>query len=242
MIKAIAIDDEENALGIITEFSSNLAEIQLVKTFLDPNKALDYLSGNEDIQLVFLDIQMNKLNGLKLAENLNKKIKVVLTTAYPDFALQGFDLDVTDYLLKPFSFDRFHRSVKKVMQVISETEEQENPMVNASPSLDDYIFVRCDHKTKKIQISEITYIEGSGNYVTIHTFQSKYLVLQNLKKFEEQLLPYRFVRVHKSYIISIAHLDSIEKSSVKVANEEIPLSDSYKESIQKFIDANFKQF
>lgn len=242
MIQAIAIDDEENALGIIKTYAEKIAFFKLVAQFTDPLEGLKYLMENPSIDLVFLDIQMNRLNGLDLAKSIQPQTKIVLTTAYPDFALQGFELDVTDYLLKPFSFERFERSIQKVRALIQPKTVGKTglPKMKADPQ--DFIFVRTDYKTQKLRIMDITHIEGSGNYVTIYTGKTKYLVLQNMKTFEEQLMPYQFVRIHKSYIISVAHVDTIEKSSVKIGQEEIPLSESYKEAFHQFIDIHYKQF
>lgn len=240
MIQAIAIDDEENALGIISTYSKSIADFKLLHTFSDPILGLEYIQRNTQINCVFLDIQMNKLNGLDLAKKLNPTLKIIFTTAYPDFALQGYELDVADYLLKPFSFDRFNKSIQKV-RALSEGFEK-NKMAKLKLDQQDVIFVRTDYKTQKIRIIDILYIEGSGNYVTIHTTKIKYLVLQNLKSFEEQLMPYQFIRIHKSFIISLNHLESIEKSHVKIGEQEIPLSESYKEAFHQFLDINFKQF
>lgn len=242
MIKAIAIDDEENALGIIKTYGEKLPRFQLLAQFTDPIEGLKYLMEHPGIDLVFLDIQMNRLNGLDLAKSIPNSTKIVLTTAYPDYALQGFELDVADYLLKPFSFERFERSIQKVRALLQQPgqESPAQPKMKADPQ--DFIFVRTDYKTQKVRIMDITHIEGSGNYVTIHAGKTKYLVLQNMKTFEQQLMPYQFIRVHKSYIISLAHVDSIEKSSVKIGQEEIPLSESYKEALQQFLDNNYQQF
>ena len=242
MIKAIAIDDEENALGIIKTYGEKLPRFQLLAQFTDPIEGLKYLMEHPGIDLVFLDIQMNRLNGLDLAKSIPSTTKIVLTTAYPDYALQGFELDVADYLLKPFSFERFERSILKVRAILQQPgqENPAQPKMKADPQ--DFIFVRTDYKTQKLRIMDITHIEGSGNYVTIHAGKTKYLVLQNMKTFEQQLMPYQFIRVHKSYIISLAHVDSIEKSSVKIGQEEIPLSESYKEALQQFLDNNYQQF
>jgi DNA-binding LytR/AlgR family response regulator len=242
MIQAIAIDDEENALGIIKTYGEKIASFKLVAQFTDPIEGLKYLMEHTGIDLVFLDIQMNRLNGLDLAKSIPQTTKIVLTTAYPDYALQGFELDVADYLLKPFSLARFERSIQKVRALLHEPGQETagQPKMKADPQ--DFIFVRTDYKTQKVRIMDITHIEGSGNYVTIHAGKTKYLVLQNMKTFEQQLMPYQFIRIHKSYIISLAHLDTIEKSSVKIGQEEIPLSESYKESLQQFLDNNYQQF
>ncbi|MBT9485241.1 LytTR family DNA-binding domain-containing protein [Sediminibacterium sp.] len=240
MIQAIAIDDEVNALGIISTYSKSIADFKLIHIFSDPIKGLEYIQQNTQINCVFLDIQMNKLNGLDLAKKINPTLKVVITTAYPDYALQGFELDVADYLLKPFSFERFNRSIHKIKALINGNNNQQIPKLKLD--FQDVIFVRTDYKTQKIRIMDILYIEGSGNYVTIHTTKLKYLVLQNLKSFEEQLTPYQFIRIHKSFIISLSHLDSIEKSYIKIGDQEIPLSESYKDTFNQFLDLNFKQF
>ncbi len=242
MIKAIAIDDEENALGIIKTYGEKIASFKLVAQFTDPIEGLKYLMEHAGIDLVFLDIQMNRLNGLDLAKSIPQQTKIVLTTAYPDYALQGFELDVVDYLLKPFSLVRFERSIQKVRALLKEPGQETAGQAKLKADPQDFIFVRTDYKTQKLRIMDITHIEGSGNYVTIHAGKTKYLVLQNMKTFEEQLMPYQFIRIHKSYIISLAHVDTIEKSSVKIGQEEIPLSESYKESFQQFLDIHYKQF
>lgn len=242
MIKAIAIDDEENALGIIKTYGAKMANYQLEAIFTDPIEGLKYMVEHSGIDLVFLDIQMNRLNGLDLAKSINKQTKIVLTTAYPDFALQGFELDVADYLLKPFSYERFERAIQKVRALLQSPEQEKLAQPKMLADQQDFIFVRTDYKTQKLRIMDITHIEGSGNYVTIHTGKTKYLVLQNMKNFEEQLMPYQFIRIHKSYIISLAHVDTIEKSSVKIGQEEIPLSESYKEAFQQFLDRHYRQF
>jgi len=245
MITAIAVDDEMNALGIIKEFSQRIVDLDLIQTFTDPTKALQFATATKKkIDLVFLDIQMSRLNGLTLAEHLPANSRIILTTAYPDYALQGYEMDVVDYLLKPFSFERFERAVQKVRLLQSTTtsdnvyKEQEK----IKPAGDDFIFVRTDYKTIKVKISDITYIEGSGNYVTLHTVKGKILVLQNLKKFEEQLMPYQFIRVHKSFIVSLNHIESIEKGWILIDKQEIPIGESYREPFQQFLNKNYKQF
>lgn len=244
MISAIAVDDEANALGIIDEFSHRIPYVNLIQKFTDPTKVLQFISErNHQIDLVFLDIQMNRLNGLTLATRLPKQCKVILTTAYPDYALQGFDLDVVDYLLKPFSFDRFERAIKKVTLLKhSENGPCQDIQSKIIPSTDDFIFVRTDFKTVKIRIREIYYIEGSGNYVTLSTEKGKIIVLQNLKKFEEQLMPYSFIRVHRSYIISLKHIESIEKGWIQINSQEIPIGEAYREAFFSFLNKNYHHF
>lgn len=244
MINAIAVDDEMNALGIIREFSQRILGLKLKDTFTDPTKVLQFIKeSREPIDLVFLDIQMNRLNGLVLAEYLPAHCHIILTTAYPDYALQGYEMDVVDYLLKPFSFERFERAIQKV-RLLQNTITQSSSGIpgKIKPSSDDFIFVRTDYKTMRVMISDISFIEGSGNYVTLHTPKGKIMVLQNLKKFEEQLSPYQFVRIHKSFIVSLNHIDSIEKGWIKIEDHEIPIGESFRESFQQFLNNNYKQF
>lgn len=244
MMHAIAIDDELNALGIIEEFCKRIDDIDLLQTFTDPTKALQFTTETKTgIDLVFLDIQMSRLNGLALASHLPPGSHIILTTAYPDYALQGYEMDIVDYLLKPFSFERFERAVKKVRLLMQgEGDQKEKAHAKIQPSGSDFIFVRTDYKTMRVQINEILYIEGSGNYVTLHTTKGKIMVLQNLKKFEEQLHPYHFVRVHKSFIVSLKHIESIEKGWILIAKEEVPIGESYKEAFQQFLNENYRQF
>lgn len=243
MIQAIAVDDELNALGIIEEFSKKIPYLHLIKIFTDPTKALQFAADKTNkIDLIFLDIQMSHLNGLTLAEHLPEETRIILTTAYPDYALQGYEMDVVDYLLKPFSLERFQRAVHKVLVLQAHDDNQESISEKLKPSGDDFIFVRTDYKTLKVMINDILYIEGSGNYVTLHTRKGKILVLQNLKKFEEQLKPYQFMRVHRSFIISFQHIESIEKSWILINNVEVPIGDSYRDGFQKFLTQHYKQF
>lgn len=244
MIQAIAVDDELNALGIIEEFSKRIPELNLIETFTDPTGALRYASDKKSkIDLVFLDIQMSRLNGITLAEHLPEQTRIIITTAYPDYALQGYEMDVIDYLLKPFSFTRFQRAVHKMSLLKNgRNENTQETIQKLKPAADDFIFVRTDYKTLKVKIADILYIEGSGNYVTLHTRSGKILVLQNMRNFEEQLRPYQFIRVHRSFIISFNQIESIEKGWILINNTEIPIGDSYRDGFQDFLTTNYKQF
>lgn len=244
MIKAIAIDDEKNALGIIKEFCLRIPDIELAEMFTDPLKALSFISKHQNVDLIFLDIQMSKLNGLVLAQHLpSNKTKIILSTAYPDYALQGYEMDVVDYLLKPFSFERFERSIQKIRSLLNKTTSFiEKNSTRLTPGVDDFIFVKTDYKTLKVKLAEVLFIEGSGNYVTIHTAKSKIMALQNLKLFEEQLQPYQFIRIHKSYIVSFNYIDAIEKNSVWIGSNELPIGESYKDVLKDFMNLNYKQF
>lgn len=245
MIRAIAIDDERNALGVIREYAKKIPDFTLTETFTDPLKTLPYLYQHPEINLIFIDIQMSKLNGLELVEQLkNGRASIVLTTAYPDYALQSYQLDVIDYLLKPFSFDRFLHAVIKARQLMKVDDQAElnNQTSLNSPNSQHFIFVKSDYKVIKIAVPEILFIEGTGNYVTIQTTFGKFLSLQNMKNFEDELKPLGFFRIHKSYIISIRHIESITKKSVIVDNKELPIGDTFRDPFNDYMKLNFKQF
>ena len=237
MIHAIAIDDEANALGIIRDYAQRLPGLELVKQFTDPVKALAFINSTPGIGLVFLDIRMAKLNGIELAEQLPPNVKVVIASAYSDYAQMGFELDVVDYLLKPFSFERFERAVKKASYALGVDIgfELKNNGPKLIPKHDDIILVKVGHKVVKFRLNEITHVQGSGNYVIIHTINQKLLVLNTMKRIVELLMPYQFVRVHKSYIVSFQHIDSIEANAVIVNGISVPISDTMKDQFQEFL-------
>ncbi len=239
MIKAIAVDDEINALGIIQEFCSKTADIELKASFTNPLLIHAYCKNNPDIELVFLDIQMSQLNGLKLAESLSSlNIKIILTTAYPNYAFEGFELDAIDYLLKPISFERFERSLNKYKtsnhQLTSTFKQQADSLEKKETS----IFVRSNFRNIKINLSEIHYIEGSKNYVKIHTSKKTIMSLLNMKNIEEMLKPHQFIRVHKSYIIPFHLIEMTGKDFLKVGKTNIPIGESYKDSFTTFLKEN----
>ena len=244
MINAIAIDDERNALGIIEEYVKCTPDITLLECFTDPLKALPMLDSHAEIDLVFLDIQMQKFNGLALAKRLPKKCKIILTTAYHEYAFEGFEMDVVDYLLKPYSLERFHRAIEKaraLLQYQLPEGEKPEPPLNLKPAEADVIFVKTDFKNLRIKIDDIVLIEGTGNYVTIYTTETKMLTLQKMKVFEEHLKSYQFARIHKSYIISLQHITAVHKSSVVVGGRELPIGDSYKDLFLQRFQASYKQ-
>ncbi|MCU0387332.1 MAG: LytTR family DNA-binding domain-containing protein [Chitinophagaceae bacterium] len=238
MIKAVSIDDEINALGIIEQYIHESSGIQLIRSFTDPVEGLQYIQGNAEIDLVFLDIQMASLNGMELARRLPAQVRVIITSAYADFALEGYELDFIDYLLKPFTFSRFNRAIQKFKayhESASLSGSKTAMVPRIMPASDDIVFIKTEYKTIKLHLSEIRYIEGAGNYVAIHLENSKILTLQKLGAFEEYLAPYFFLRVHKSYIISLKHLDSIEGNYLNIGRSKIPIGDSYKEALNKLV-------
>jgi DNA-binding LytR/AlgR family response regulator len=241
MIAAVAIDDEKNALDIIKDYAGRMPDMQLVKTFTNPEQGLAFVHSDPAINLVFLDIRMAKMNGLVVAERLPSNVKIVLTTAYSDYAMMGYEVGALDYLLKPFSFDRFERAVGKVHALLNEQKTAENPRKKLLPTHDDILLVKADHKIVKIRLNELLYVEGAGNYLILHTLKGKILTLSTMKVMEEQLVPYQFLRIHKSFIVSFLHIDAIEKSQVIIAGKEIPISESYKDALLVFLGDHYNQ-
>jgi DNA-binding LytR/AlgR family response regulator len=244
MITAIAIDDEKNALGIIIEYAKIFEDLLIVETFTDPGKALTYIENNPAVDLVFLDIQMGHINGLSVAKQLPKHIKLVLTTAHAEYAVEGYEMDILDYLLKPFTQERFERSLQKFRLYVKPPDQKQlvSPVNSLTPTRDDFIFVKTDYKLMKIRLDELRIIEGAGNYIALHLEKSKILTLQNMKAFEEYLMPYKFIRVHKSFIISLKHIDSIENNTVVIGDKIIPIGESYRENLQKYLASFSRQF
>ncbi len=179
------------------------------------------------VDILFLDINMDELSGIELLESANIKSQVIITTAYQEYALKGYELSVTDYLLKPFTFNRFLQAVNKAHESMREPIRKE---------LRDFIFVKTENRLEKIMINEIVYIEGMRDYRRIHTINKKIMTLQNFSELEEVIPSSAVCRVHKSYMVSLNKIDSIERSRIKIANQLIPISDTYRDQFFKLID------
>jgi DNA-binding LytR/AlgR family response regulator len=188
--------------------------LKLVYTTQNPLEALDFIHTN-DVDLLFLDIQMAEMNGIQLIKLLHRKVGVILTTAYSEFALEGYEHDVIDYLLKPIPFDRFCKAVEKARQ---STE------VNNSDSL----FVKTEYRIQRVPLDSILYLEAKQNYVAIVTAAGQIMSLQHFGSMEEKLPPALFVRVHKSYIVALNKINTVERSQIKIGKASIPIGDSYR--------------
>jgi DNA-binding LytR/AlgR family response regulator len=218
-IKSIVIEDEPLALKKLVSFIDKIEYLEIAKTFDNAIEAISYLKNN-DIDLIFLDIQMEEFTGIQFLETLNQRPKVIITTAYDKYAVKGYELEVFDYLLKPFSFERFVKAVDKVFN-----SKLEIP----SSVTNDSIFVKTEYKLEKIKISEILYIEGMSEYLRLVTVNKKIMTKQNFKNIEELLPKNNFARVHKSFLIAIDKIENIEKNRIKINEMLIPISDSYKD-------------
>ena len=223
MINCIVVDDEQHAIDILVHYIKQTPHLNAVACTTNPIEALQ-LVASQDIDLIFLDIHMPELSGIDFIKALNGKSKVVLTTAYSEFALEGYELDVVDYLLKPIRLPRFLAAVQKVAKSLKEKEIEDIE--------DDYIFVKTESKGKllKINLADIDYIEGMKNYVAIHSGGSKIMVYTAMKEIEDRLPAKHFMRIHKSFIIRIDRITGIEGNRVllKNINSDIMIGENYK--------------
>lgn len=233
MISCIIVDDEQPAIDVLVNHVGQTPMLQLDATFTNPIEALHYISG-KDIQLVFLDVQMPELSGIDFVQALNGKSNVVLTTAYSEFALKGYDLNVVDYLVKPIRFARFLQAVQKATERISEKKEPAQPAAE-----EDHIFVKTGTKgeLQRVNFDDIDYIEAMKNYIAFNSGNRKTLVYASMKEIEDHLPRSRFIRVHKSFIIPIQKITGIKGNAIllKGVNAEILIGDSYKAELMQHI-------
>jgi DNA-binding LytR/AlgR family response regulator len=224
-IQCIVVDDEPLAVQVIEAFISKMPELQLQRSFSNPLEALACLKQEPSVKLVFLDIQMPELTGIEFMQLLQNQVDVVIISAYDEYALDGFQYEATDYLLKPVSFERF---VKAVQKVVNKQPKDISLVQN------EFIFIRTDKRIVRVNLSEILFIEALRNYVAIQTVSQKILTLQNLRGIEEILPPQKFIRVHKSFITAIDKIDSVERQRIFIGAHTIPIGDTY---VKQFFEA-----
>ncbi len=229
-IRCIVVDDEPLAIEKVRFFIEKLPQLQLMATFRDSRGAIGYLKDNP-VQLIFLDIQMDGLTGIEFVEQLtDNKPQVIFTTAFNEYAIRAFELSATDYLLKPYTFDRFSQAVFKAIDYI---RWQETASTVRKQQV-DYIFVKSGYQLVKVFLNEILYIEGMRDFQCIVTPNSKVLASHTFIELE-RILPQNFVRCQKSFIVSLPKIESIENDRIKIGNKMIPVGDSYKEDFYKRI-------
>ncbi|MFC6103713.1 LytR/AlgR family response regulator transcription factor [Olivibacter domesticus] len=240
MIRCLVVDDEPLALDIITDYIQKIPELTLSASTTNAIEGLGLVQQGA-IDLVFLDIQMPELTGIQFLKIINGKCDVILTTAYPQYALEGYELNVTDYLLKPIAFDRFYKSVQKVISQKNNTHIRNVVAETPLPSnkVGEFIFVKTEHKIQRIDYDDIYYIEGLKDYISIFTSQERIITLQNMKRMEETLPEERFIRVHKSYIVALEKIESIERGRISLKEKLIPIGDTYKDSFFKRIGEKY---
>lgn len=228
MINCVIVDDEPLAREGMANYVKDVDFLHLVETCVSPVELVSLLDRHR-VDLIFLDIQMPKMNGIDFLKIAQNPPMVIITTAFPGYALESFQLNVLDYLLKPITFDRFFKAANKARdyhQLISKPAGSGKAGQEA-----DYFFIKCGNKYEKIYFNDILYIEGMQNYVTIHTQKGKYITLLYLKNLEQNLDARSFIRVHKSYIVSISKIETIEGNEVVLPSHRIPLSRNYREQV-----------
>lgn len=228
-INCIAVDDEPLAIEKLKAFIGKLPQLQLVATFNRASAAIEFIRNNS-VHLIFLDIQMDGITGIDMVEQMMEKPQVIFTTAYNEYALKAFELAVTDYLLKPYTFDRFNLAVNKAIDYI----RWQQAISQLAPTPVDYIFVKSGYKLVKVFLNDILYIEGMRDYQCIVTPTEKILASHSFQELEKTL-PRNFVRCQKSYIVSLPKIESIENDRIKIGNKYIPIGDMYKNAFYRMI-------
>lgn len=223
--KCIIIEDEPLALERTKGYVEKVPFLHLEQTFADALAGLNYLQTNV-VDMLFLDINMDELSGIELLESSSFSCQVIITTAYQQYALKGFELNVTDYLLKPFTFQRFLQAVNKA---------QENLANRAPITAVEFIFVKTENRLEKIVVANILYIEGMRDYRRIHCEDKKIMTLQNFGELEQMLPTHLVARVHKSYMVAIAKIDAIERGRILIADQRIPISATYRDAFLALI-------
>ncbi len=239
-ISCIIVEDEPLARNLLEQYIQKVSYLHLVQSFSNPLTAIDFLRENK-VDLLFLDIQMPEITGVNLLKILpQQKPLVIFTTAYSEYALEGYELDVVDYLLKPITLERFLKAVEKIAQRLAPLKknsgEEKQEKAIETEITPNFVFVKDGTKLIKIRLQDILYIEGLKDYVIIHTPHQKVVSLQRMKNLEEQLPNSQFIRVHNSYIISLEAIDAIEKEKVQIGKVFIPVSDTYRKAFKEFIE------
>lgn len=226
MIRAIAVDDEPLALMVIENYCVRNENIELVKTFSNVKDAQKYLN-QFPIDLLFLDIQISRTNGMEFYRSMEKKIPAIFTTAFAEYALDGFNVSALDYLLKPIEYERFEEAINKAVLVLVDKKLAEDK---------EYLTIRADYKLNKIAYDDILFLEGLDDYVKIHLNNGKKITARtSMKSILEKLPENQFIRIHRSYIVNIKHITSVQNKSVNIGEQQLAVGDTYKNVIQDLI-------
>lgn len=229
--RCIIIEDEPLALERTKSFVEKVPFLELCATFDNALHGLTYLKTHP-VDILFLDINMDELSGIELLERTRINCRVIITTAYQQYALKGYELNVTDYLLKPFTFDRFLQAASKAFESMTTTvPEPPSPTVQevSTSTEPNFLFIKTENRLEKVEIKDILFIEGMRDYRRIHTVQKRIMTLQNFKELELLLPPSQVCRVHKSYMVALSKIDSIERSRIHIGDQLIPISETYRE-------------
>lgn len=231
-IKCITIDDEHLAHKLLADYIKKVPMLELAGQFKKAADALEIINTGQ-VDLIFSDIQMPDFTGIEFIESLQNKPLVIFTTAYSEYALKGYELEVIDYLLKPIEFERFIKAVNKAVgQFMLQSNHKNTPENTKTDKEQDFIFVKSGYKSIKVRLNEVLYIEGLKEYANIFTEEKKYTMLERLKNLELILLPHKFMRVHKSFIVAIDKIDAIYGNTIEIKNKKIPIGRTYKKEIE----------
>jgi len=233
MINCLLVDDDISALDLLENYIQKVSFLTLLAKCSQPAEAIRILN-NQPVDLLFLDIRMPEITGIQLLKSIKTQPAVIFTTAYKEYAIDGFDLNICDYLLKPILFERFLKAVSNANEYIAFKQQKNHPTFD-----NDLLFVKSDYKIIKIVISEILFIEGLKDYVKIYTKEKNpFITLKSMTYFENKLPGDHFIRVHRSFIIAINKIDSISKNRIIIGDKYIPISNSFKEQFYKVITKN----
>ncbi|TAI48186.1 response regulator transcription factor [Flagellimonas allohymeniacidonis] len=240
-MNCIIIDDEPLAIGVLTSYCEDLGGINIKGTFTNPFDALGILS-KENINLVFLDIEMPQINGIDFLKTIDHKPLFVFTTAYPQYAIEGFELNAVDYLVKPIPFMRFVKAINRAKEILelrtqnSKSADNLTSSSGGSGSIDQFIFVKSDYDNVKVKLEAIKYIQGLKDYLKIHTNSSKPVItLMSFKNMQAKLPSSMFIRVHRSFIVNINQINSIQRSRIVIDDMRIPIGDIYRDEFMRRI-------
>lgn len=230
-IRCLIIDDKPLALDILEDYIAKIPFLTLTHRTENPIEGLEWVQ-NGSVDLVFLDIQMPEITGIQFMKIIKGKCKVILTTAYSEYALDGYEFDVIDYLMKPIPFERFYKAALKAKEILDVPETGTPSVFLPKNEVDttDFIFVKTEHKIQNIPLNSILFVESMQNYVAFHTDNGRILSLQNLRTLEEKLPSPRFIRVHKSYIVAVSKIESVERSRIFIKKQTIPIGDTYRDA------------
>lgn len=233
--RCLIVDDEPLARELIKSYVAKLENFEIVAECSDAMKALNVLRA-KTVDLIFMDIQMPQITGIEFLKTLKHAPKVIVTTAYREYALDGFELDVVDYLLKPITFERFLKSVNKFYQMNQDDVQLVGGQSGEKGTDEMFIYVKENKKVIKIYLSEIKYIEGLSEYVQIYTDKRKVIVKTSLTQMEEKLPSEQFLRIHKSYIISVNKIEAFTANTIEIQNKELPIGRSYKNVVLNLLN------
>lgn len=234
MLQCMVVDDEPLAAQLLINHITHVPFLELAGSFSNPMDALISINTHP-VDLIFLDIQMPQLNGIQFMQLLQNRAMVIITSAYHEYAIQGFEHNVIDFVIKPIAFERFYKAVEKAYNTKNPGQRPENPK-DLQPATGGYIFVKVETRMVRLELDDILFIEGLKNYVSIQTHTQRVITLQTMKQLEEILPPNRFVRVHKSYIIALDKINSIERQEITIKDRIIPIGITYQEPFFKFLE------